>query len=144
MTPSRATVPNPAFIPNRADHTEICWEVPAATDTFKMHMDTTTDVEPTKPTELNAEAVMKLPIRPGYMEQVLNDKTYVVPKVLGQQLGAGLSLGRIEKPDLSKALEMSGGVRFFLFVAIHSIDFCISNPSSQPDSGSDHYIVQSA
>ena len=32
-----------------------------------MDMDTTTDVEPTG---LNKEAVMKVPIRPGYMEQV--------------------------------------------------------------------------
>jgi len=105
-----------------------------------MDMDTTTDVEPTG---LVAEAV-KLPIRPGYVEQVLNDETYVVPKVLGQQLGEGLSLARIEKPDLREALEMTGGVTFFQFVAVHSIDFCISNLSSRPDSGSDSHIEQCA
>ncbi len=96
-----------------------------------MDMDTTTDVEPTG---LNEEAVMKVPIRPGYMEQVLNDKTFVVPKVLGQQLGEGLSLARIKKPDLREALEMTGGVRFFHLVAVHSIDFiCISILSSRPN-----------
>src|ERR1700676_3473161 len=68
----------------------------------------------------NKEASINRPIRPCFMEQVLNDKTYVVPKVLGQQLGEGLSLAWIEKPDLSEALEMSGGVRFLLFVAVHS------------------------
>ena len=64
-------------------------------------------MEHVEPTGLIAEAVMNLPIRPGYMEQVLNDKTYIVPKVLGQQLGEGLSLARIEKPDLSEAVEMT-------------------------------------
>jgi hypothetical protein len=92
----------------------------------------------------NKEAPINRPIRPGYMEQVLNDKTYVVPKVLGQQLGEGLSLARIEKPDLSEALDMSGGVRFFHFTAVHSIDFCISNLSSRPDSGSDSCMEQPA
>ena len=92
-----------------------------------MDMDTTTDVDPTG---LYVEAVMKLPIRPGYMEQVLNDKTYVVPKVLGQQLGEGLSLAWIEKPDLREALEKTGGVRFFQFVAVHSTDCYISYLSS--------------
>ena len=57
-----------------------------------MDMDTTTDMEHAEPTGLIAEAVMKFPIRPGYIEQVLNDKTYIVPKVLGQKLGEGLSL----------------------------------------------------
>jgi hypothetical protein len=51
-----------------------------------MDMDTTTDMEHVEPTGLLPEAVMKLPIRPGYMEQVLNDKTYIVPKVLGSNL----------------------------------------------------------
>jgi hypothetical protein len=82
-----------------------------------MDMDTTADVEPTGPL---ADDVMKLPIRPGYIEQVLNDKTYVVPKVLGEKLGEGLSLARIEKPDLREALEMTGGMHLF---AVHSVDF---------------------
>lgn len=85
-----------------------------------MDVDTTTDVEPTGP------FVTKLPIRPGYVEQVLNNTTYVVPKVLGQQLGEGLSLARIEKPDLREALEMTGGVRFLQFIAVYSIDFSMT------------------
>ncbi len=81
---------------------------------------------------------MKVLIRPGYMKQVLNNKTYVVLKILGQQLGEGLSLARIEKPDLREALEMMGGVRFFQLVAVHSIDFnCISILSSRPNPDSD-------
>jgi len=85
-----------------------------------MDMDTTTDGEQTGP------SVMKLPIRPGYVEQVLNNKTYVVPKVLGQHLGEGWSLARIEKPDLREALEMTGGVRLLQFIAVHSIYFSMT------------------
>jgi len=57
---------------------------------------------------INQESHTAIRVRPGYSERVFNNQLFMGPTVFGPN--PGLSLAMMQKPDLTQAVEMPGGV----------------------------------
>jgi hypothetical protein len=63
------------------------------------------------------EEPISIRIRPGYTEEIHNNKTYIRPSVLGTAPNLA-RMAMIKKADLSQAVEMPGGVSGDTFLSV--------------------------
>ena len=59
-------------------------------------------------------------IRQGYMVRDIGDKTFIVPNALQHRVD--LPLANMANPDFSRAVEMPGGVSYFLQIFLNILD----------------------